>query len=209
MKKSVVVAFLSIALTVPVLSHAQFGNIGNLLGGNKTSNSAGTDLGGQQDQLTRNYVAAGKDVMTANGHLAEALGIKTQALNASATSDSLSASEIENQDKAISANATAVSEAMKSGASLKDSESKVKYTQGLISLVSGVKKYIGMRSDVQSFSSNLSSASPLQLPKLQSGAYIVKSLPTSVSNLSTVLKAAIDFAKRNGVEVPADATSLL
>lgn len=209
MKKIVSVAFLSISMALPVVSYAQLGNLGGLLGGNKAPANAGADLGSQNDQLTRNYVAAGKDVMTANGHFGEALGIKAQALNASATSDSLSASDIENQDKAISANATAVSEAMKSGATLKDSESKVKYSQGLISLVLGLKKYIGMRNDVQSFSSGLSSASPLQLPKLQTGAYIVKSLPTSVSNLSGVLKSAIDFAKRNGVEVPADATSVL
>jgi hypothetical protein len=209
MKKIVALTFASISLALPLVSHAQFGGLGNLLGGNKAPAKAGADLGGQQDQLTRNYVAAGKDVLIANGQLAEALGIKAQAINASATSDSLSASDIENQDKAISANATAVSDAMKSGATLKDSESKMKYSQGLITLVSGVKKYIGMRSDVQSFSSSLSSVSPMQLPKLQAGAYIVKSLPTSISNLSSVLKSAIDFAKHNGVEVPADATSVL
>jgi hypothetical protein len=209
MNKVIAVALVSISLALPVVSHAQFGGLGKMLGGNKESPSAGTDLVGQQDKLTGNYIAAGKDVVTANGHLAEALGIKAQAINASATSNSFSASDIENQDKAISADATAVSEALKSGASLKDSASKMKFSQGLISLVSGVKKYMGMRDDVKNFSSALSSASPMQLPKLQAGAYIAKSIPTSVSNLSTVLKSAVDFAKRNGVEVPADATSLI
>ncbi|MCA1324438.1 hypothetical protein [Herbaspirillum sp. alder98] len=205
MKKSFAVAFVSIALTLPMASFAQFGN---LLGGSKSS-SGGADLSGQQTQLVRNYAAAGKDVLTANGHISEALGIKAQAVNASATSDSMSASELEAQDKAISANAEAVSSALKSGATLKDGESKKKYAQGLLSLALGLKKYVGMRNDAQNFANGLSSASPLQLPGLQSGAYIAKSLPSNVSNLSGVLKNAVDFAKSNGVEVPADATSLL
>jgi len=205
-KKSVAIAFVSIALTLPMASFAQFGN---LLGGNKASSSGGADLSGQQTQLVRNYSAAGKDVLTANGQIGDALGINAQAVNASATSDSMSASDLEAQDKAISANADAISKALKAGATLKDAEAKKKYAQGLISLVSGVKKYVGMRTDVQNFSTGLSSASPLQLPGLQSGAYIVKNLPTSVSNLSSVLKSAVDFAKSNGVQVPADATSVL
>lgn len=216
MKKSIATVFMSIALTVPVISHAQFGNLGNLggslggmLGGNKTSGNTVSDLSGQQDQLVRSYVAAGKDVLTANSHMADALGIKAQAANAIATSDSMSASQIEEQDKAISANAKAVSEALKSGATLKDAEAKAKYSQGLISLASGMKKYLGMRSGVQNLSSGLTNAPVLQLGKLQSGVYIVKNLPTNLSNLSSVLASAVEFGKSNGVEIPADATSLL
>ncbi len=210
MKKLLAIALATAALAAPSLSVAQLGNMLGALGGGKSSGaSAGADLGAQQDSLVRNYVAAGKDVLTANSHFADALGIKAQAVNAAATSDSLSAKDIEAQDKAISANAAAVSDAMKAGATLKDAESKAKYAKGLVSLVSGVTKYKGMTKDVQGFSSGLSGASPMMLPKLQSGTYIVKSLPGNVSNLSSSLKSAIDFAKSNGVEIPADATSLL
>lgn len=209
MKKIVTIVSAVVALSLPTFSHAQFGGLGNLVGGGKTAPGAGADLSGQQDQLVRTYVAAGKDVLTANTQLSEALGIKAQAINAAVTSDTLSASQIEEQDKAISADAQALSEALKSGATLKDGEAKVKYGQGLISLISGVKKYAGMRSAATSFSSGLSGVSPLQLPKLQTGAYIVKSLPTSVTSLTSVLKNAVDFATKNGIEVPADATSLL
>jgi len=210
MKKMFVIALMTVALAAPSLSVAQLGNMLGGLGGSKSSGgNTGADLGAQQDSLVRNYVAAGKDVLTANSYFADALGIKAQAVNATATSDSLSAKDIEAQDKAISANAAAVSDAMKAGATLKDAESKAKYSKGLVSLVSGVVKYKGMTKDAQGFSSGLSSASPMMLPKLQSGAYVVKSLPSSVSNLSGSLKSAIDFAKSNGVEIPADATSLL
>ncbi len=207
MKKLLTVAFASVALTLPVASYAQFGN---LLGGGKSSSNAGADLGGQQDQLVRNYMAAGKDVQTANGHMLEAVGLKRQALNASTSSATISGKEdIEEQDKAISADSQALSDALKAGATLTDAGAKAKYAQGLVALVSGMKKYVGMRNDVQSFSSGLSGVSPLQLGKIQSGVYIVKSLPTNMTTLSTVLRQAIEFAQKNGVKVPDDATSLL
>jgi hypothetical protein len=213
MKKSFTFSALVMAASLAFggAAHAQLGGLGGLLGGGKSSASsnAGGDLSGQQTQLARHYVEAGKNVMTANDHFADALGIKAQIVNANTTADSLSASDIEAQDKAISANATAVSNAMKAGATLKDAESKQKYTQGMISLVSAIKKYKDMSSAAQGFSSGLSNASPMLLPQLQSGVYIVKSLPGSVSNLTTSLKSAMDFAKSNGVEVPADATSVL
>lgn len=209
MKKLCITTITAAALVTPSLGMAQF-NISNVLGGGTSANSnAGVDLGAQQDALTRNYVAAGNDVMNANRLFAEALGIQAQAVGAAATSDAVSAKEIEAQDKAISADAAAIAEAMKSGATLKDAESKVKFGKGLVSLAQAMLKYKGMGKDVESFSSGLSGASPLMLPKLQSGAYVIKTLPTSVSNLSTSLKSAIDFARSNGVEIPADATSLL
>jgi hypothetical protein len=195
-----------IVLAAPAVSHAQFGG---LLGGGKSSANAGADLGAQQDSLVRNYVTAGKEVMVANGHLAGALGIKAQAVNAAATSDSLSAKDVEAQDKAISADAEAVAQALKAGATLKDAEAKATYSKGLISLATGVKKYLDMRKDVQGFSSGLSGVSPLQIGKLQAGVYVAKNLPTSMTNLTNVLRSAVEFGKSNGVDIPKDATSVL
>jgi hypothetical protein len=212
MKKAFVLAASAFILALSAPSFAQFGNIGGALGnltGAKSGSNAGADVGGQQDQLVRSYVSAGKEVLTANGQIASALGIKAQAVNAAATSDTLSASEIEAQDKAISADSASISEALKSGASLKDAEAKAKYSQGLISLTKGVKKYVDMGKDAKGFATGMAGVSPLQLGKLQSGMYIVQNLPGSVGNLSGVLKSAIDFARTNGVEVPKDATSLL
>src|SRR5690606_20664314 len=131
-------SFLSLCafVVVPSVSHAQ---IGNLLGGTKLlgSGGGGADLTAQQTTMVRNYVAAGQDVMVANTHLADALGVKAAMVNASATADSLSASEIEEQDKAISANAAAISDALKGNAKLKDSEAKTIYAKGLLVLALG------------------------------------------------------------------------
>ena len=206
MKKAFVIATAALALTTPVLSFAQFGS---LLGGKTSSSNSGTDLNAQQDQMARSYVTAGQAILTAQGHLAGALGLNTEAIDKAATANSISASDIDAQDKAISASATAIAEAQKSGAQLKDTAAKEKYAKGLLSLAVGLKKYTDMSKGVQDFTSGLKGASPMMLPKLQAGVYIVKSLPTNVSNLTGVLKNAVDFAKTNGVEVPADATSIL
>lgn len=206
MKKNMLAIVAVMALAAPVTGMAQ---LGGLLGGNKASSNSGSDLSGQQESLVRNYVAAGKDVVAANGHLGEALGIKAAAANAAATADSLSAKDVEAQDKAISADAAAVAEALKSNATLKDDEAKAKYAKGLLSLATGVKKYLDLRKDAQGFASGLSSVSPLQIGKLQAGAYVAKNLPGSITNLTSVLKNAVEFGKRNGVDVPKDATSLL
>ena len=121
MKKTIALSLSATLLAAPLMSHAQFGNLLNAVKpGGASSTSSGPDMGAQQDQLVRTYVAAGKDVYTANNNLDNALGIKTQAINDAATSDSLAAKDIEAQDKAISANAAAVSEALKSGATMKD-----------------------------------------------------------------------------------------
>lgn len=205
MKKMLSAAVAITALVLPAVSEAQ---LGGLLSG-ISSNKASADVSAQQDGLVRNYMAAGKDVLTANGQLADALGIKAQAVNAAATADSLSGKDVEAQDKAVSDSSNDVSKALASGAQLKDSDAKVKYAQGLLSLATGVKKYLGLRNDAQSFASGLSSVSPLQLGKLQAGAYVAKNLPTSISNLTGVLKNAVEFGKSNGVEIPKDATSVL
>lgn len=208
MKKITAVSLAAAMLAITPLSHAQFGN---LLGSVKSiaTGSGGSDAIGQQDQLVRNYVAAGKDVLTANAHMAEALGVKAQAVNAIATSDSLSAKDIEAQDKAISAETAAVSEALKSGATLKDAQAKAKYAQGLQSLATGMRKYMMMGKDAQNFTAGLASAPPLQLGRLEPGIYVARNLPTSVGNLGSVLKSAVDFARSNDIDVPQDATSLL
>lgn len=211
MKKILALSFACALLAASPLSHAQFGNLLNsaksAVGG--SGSNAGADMGAQQDQLVRTYMAAGKDVLTANAHMAAALGINAQVVDATATSDSVSAKDIEAQDKAISATSAELSEKLKSGATLKDAEAKTKYAQGLLFLATGVKKYTNMGKDAQSFTSGVSGISPLQIGKFQSGLYIAKGVPTSLSNLTSVLKSAVDFAKSNGVDIPKDATSLL
>jgi hypothetical protein len=90
-----------------------------------------------------------------------------------------------------------------------DAESKKTYTQGLVFLASGLVKYSGMSKDVDAFRSGLSGASLLQTPKLQTGAYIVKSFPGNLQNLTETMKNAVAFAHSHGIEVPPEATAVI
>lgn len=208
MKKTLALAVTAIALAVPTLSSAQFANpLSGLMGGKSSGTNATADMGAQQDSLVRTYVAAGQNVLKANVHMADALGIKAASIDAGAKSASFTGDDIEPMNKAISADSAALAAAFKSGATLKDEQAKAKYAQGLVSLAIGVKKYADMSKEAQGFASGMSSVSPLQMGKLQSGVYIAKNLPGNVSDLTATLKSAIDFARQNGVRVPEDAAA--
>lgn len=202
MKKTFALAVTAIALALPTLSSAQFANpLSGLMGGKSSGNNASTDMGAQQDSLVRTYVAANNDVWTANVRMTKALNLNTDAINKAETAKTFSGTDTEAQATALSESAAALSEAQKHGATLKDAEAKTKYAQGVVSLAMGVKKYMDMSKEAQSFASGMSSVSPLQMGKLQSGVYIAKSLPGNVSNLTDTLKNAIQFAKDNNVDL--------
>lgn len=206
---AVVTAF---AAGVPSVAYAQFGlpTVPGL--GKSSSGTASADLGGQQDVLVRSYVAANKDVLTANSKMAEALGLKDSAAASKATADALTeGSTKDNLDaanKAVGTSTDAVAEEMKKGPKL-DAAAKATFGIGLIALASGVSKYVGVGKNVSDISSGLSSAPLMQLPKLQSAALIVSKFPSSMSSVSSALKNAIAFAQSNDIPVPADATKAM
>jgi hypothetical protein len=189
----------------PMLCHAQ---MGGLMRRNKSA-SGGDNLIAQQEALVRKYVDAGNDILAANNYLLQALGLQVESVNMKAMADSLTAKDIEEQAKAISDQTQKIADGLKTFSKSMDENAKANYAKGLVNMVTGVKKYVDMKTEVQTFSSSLSSASPLEMQKLNAGAYVVKSYPTHVKNLSSALKNAIDFAKSNGIDIPKDATSLL
>lgn len=176
------------------------------------SSNAGQDLSGSQDQLMTQYVAASNDVLAANGHMANALNLKDAASTATAVSQSAtsgaSTDTLKNNDSISGDTTKAIAEAMKNPPPM-NAAAKAEFAVGLGTLARGVIKYIGMKDPVSSFSKGLSSASMTMLPKLQTGAYIVKSLPSNIQNLSSSLKNAVAFAKSHDIAIPADATQAL
>jgi len=205
----------ALALALTGTAQAQFSlksipGVGSAVTGGGSASSA--DLGNQQDALVRNYVAANKDVLNANTHMAEALGLKDQAATAKATSDALTEGatkdSLEASNKAVSASTDAVAVELAKQPVL-DAKSKSTFSAGLVKLAAGVTKYVVVGKNVKDMSSGLSSASPTMLPKLQSAVYIAKSFPGSMSNVSTALKNAIAFAQSHDIPVPDDATQAL
>ena len=200
-------------ICVPLAAMAQLPSLKAIPGlGGLPSAGSGGDLGGQNDSLVRGYVAANKDVLLANAQMADALGLKDAAAASKATADALTdgatKGNLEDSNKAVSASTDAVAAEMAKGPKL-DAAAKKKYQSGMAQLGQGMLKYIGLRGPAQAFSSSLKSASPLMLPKLQAGAYVVTQLPTGLSNLGTSMKNANAFAQSNDIPVPPDATKAM
>ena len=204
-----------IARGASTAAQAQFsmpnlGSVKGMLGG--SGSGGGADLSGQQDALVRGYVAANKEVLNANALMAEALGLKGEAATSAATASSLTegatkdALEVSNKAVAASTNAVAAELAKQP---VLDANSKALYSKGLLTLATGVTKFVGVGKNVGAMGSNLKSAPLTQLPKLQSAAYVVSNFPSSMGNVSDALKNAIAFARSQDIPVPADATAAL
>lgn len=198
-------------ICLPFAAMAQLPSLKSLPGLGAAT-SGGGDLSGQNDSLVRGYVAANKDVLLANSQMADALGLKDAAAASKATADALTdgatKGNLEESNKAVSASTDAVAAEMAKGPKL-DAASKQKYESGMAQLGRGLLKYVSLSGPAQAFSNSLKSASPMMLPKLQSGAYIVTQLPSGLSNLGTSMKNASAFAKSNDIPVPPDATKAM
>ena len=204
-------------ICIPLGAFAQLPSLKNLPGvpglpGTSSSSDSGGDLSGQNDSLVRGYVAANKDVLLANSQMAEALGLKDAAAASRATADALTdgatKGNLEDSNKAVSASTDAVAKEMAKGPKLDDAAKK-KYQDGMAQLGRGMLKYVALGGQASAFSSGLKNATPLMLPKLQAGAYVVGQLPTGLKNLGTSMKNANAFAKSNDIPVPPDATKAM
>lgn len=195
----------------PSVSYAGFA-LPSIPGLGNGSAGATADLGGQQDQLVKGYVSANKDVLTANSQMAEALGLKDESVKAKATADSLTEGAtkgaLDDSNKEMGSSTDAVAAELKKAPQL-DAAAKATFGAGLISLVSGVTKYVGLGGNVKDMATHLSSVSPLQLPKLQSAVFVVSKFPSALSSVSASLKNAVSFAQSHDIPVPADATKAL
>lgn len=213
MKK--ILALTLVAATTAMLPAAAFAQFGlPSLGGKSASGGASADLGGQQTSLVKNFIAANVEVLKANAKMGEALGLKGKAEEAEAVAQQLTSGATVDKDSASKA-ATAAGDTSGAIAAklaekpVLDASAKAQFAAGLVNLVSGVAKYVNMGRDVSAMGDGLKSASPMQLASLGAAAYVVSKFPAAASEMSKALKNAIDFAKSNGIEVPADATKLL
>ncbi|WP_083338772.1 hypothetical protein [Chromobacterium sphagni] len=213
MRKTLIVSALAALTLTSIQTQAGMFDAVTSLTGAAGSNASGGDLVGQQQQLVESYTGANKQVLMAQSLMASALGAKDAAALAKAEADALtSGATKDNLSKADSVQSDVskiISERQKNAGSAMDAESKKTYADGLASLGKGMLKYTKMANQFSGFKNALAAASPLDLPKLSSGAYIVTSLPSNSKNLYEALKQAVSFAKSNDIPVPKDATSAL
>lgn len=202
MRKNILGTTLALALvTLAAPSHAQLGGLTKLAGGGGSSVSA--------ESLVKSYISGTQQVMSADANFLKALGLKEQAekseLAAKNLTSSATTSGLEDAALVRTQNNQALEAAMTGKKVELSADSKKSYALGLVDLVKGVKSYTGMTGDVKGFKPSASSLGS----GAAAAAYVVKSLPDTLSGLKGTLKRSIDFAKENKIEIPADATSLL
>jgi len=212
MKRLSEYVLIAVFVALPVSADAQFSvpKLGAVLGG-----GSGGNLGGQLEQLQRVYVGANKEVLHANSKMAEALGLKDEAVKARATSDSLNEGatkdNLSDADKVQSDTSLAIATRLKDSPEL-DASAKATYAAGLRSLGGGVLKYVQMKPNIEGVRSSISKPSAGMLAagsKVGVASYIVTSFPTNLTNLTSALNGAISFAKSRDIPVPDDATKAL
>lgn len=203
MKQKVLAIMLGIAVvTASGIASAQFGGLGNALGGGSSSSVTA-------EGLVKSYVGGTREVMTSDVYMLNALGLKEQAAKEELAMKNLTEgstqSGLEDAAKVQTESSKALEARMNDKKVTLDAEGKKNYTLGLVSLAKGIKSYMGMSGDVKNFRPGLNSLSGAG----SAAVYVVKTLPDSTTNLMGTLKKAVSFAREHKVEVPAEATSLL
>lgn len=206
MNKKLVSVLLGVAIAMASGSaYAQLGGLGGSLLGGKSSSSSSVSA----DDIVKKYVDGSKDVMTADVHLLNALGLKDQAakeeLAARNLTEGATASGLEDAAKVQTESSKALVDKMSEKKVVLDANSKATYTKGLLHLAKGVMKYASLTSDIKGFSPSVTSIGTAA----NSALFITKSLPSSSSNRMSTLKNAVKFARENKIKVPKEATSLL
>lgn len=187
---------------VSTSSFAQIGGLKNPFGG-------GSSGGVTSEQLVKKYVGGTQNVMSADVNMLRALGLKDQAdkvaLAAKNLTEGSTSSGLEDAAKVQTESSKAMADKFKEKNVTMSAESKKQFSLGLVDLVKGIRDYLGLAADAKGYKPGISSLGS------SAGAlvFIVKSLPDSTTNLKGTLQKAIDFAKENKIEVPADATSVL
>lgn len=187
-------------------AHAQFGDLKKSLGGGDKSS------GISAEQIVSKYVGGSKSVLQADGKMLDAVGLKEQGAIASLQAQNLtegaSKDNLEETAKIQTDSSKALEEKLNGKKVTMDAASKKLFADGVKDLAGGVIQYVGMSKEASGFKPNLGSISGSG----KSAVYVVKSLPSSIKNLGSTLKLAIEFSKANDIPVPKeanDATSLL
>lgn len=159
--------------------------------------------------LVKNYVSGTKSVMSGNSKMLKAIGLKDQAakeeLAAKNLTEGATSSALEDAAKVQTESSKALADKMAEKKVVLDAEGKKNYTAGLVDLAKGIKSYSSVGADAKNFKPNPASLGGAG----EAAMYVVKTLPDSSTNLMSLLKRAVEFAKENKIEVPAEATSLL
>lgn len=212
------------ALAAPAASYAQI-NLQQFGFGNKSDSSAtnGAAQPSALNSLVQNYLGANQQVLSGQSSLASAMGmssVASQAQSAAGLLSGASSGGVPNTNVLSQLGGTqqSVSQSLMQAFSSQSATpptaaSKQTFTDGLASLGQGVKQYAGLQSDLGAVKNTMNMSSLLQAGTnpgtAQAASYIAQSAPGQLQSLVQTLTQAVQYAKTNGISVPAIATSAL
>lgn len=196
---------ISAALAAAPVANAQFGGLLN--------------RGGQQadapdaEAFVDSFVTSYTQVLTAQVHFAEALGLKDQVDLLKAEQQALGSGSIDTDRlkkiSEVSTNAQRAIDARQQEQPALDAQSKAAYGKGLVSLLEGVVTGREVVQNAQAVGSSLGSNPMSLMGSARTASYVVKESPGYLKNLQQSARMAMQFGKDNGIEAPSNATSLL
>lgn len=205
MKKIVLAAAVSAALVFAAPSHAQFGNLLNR--GGEQSNA------GDAQAVVDSFVTSYGQVLTAQVHFAEALGLQTQVDELRAQqevlgSGSIDTERLEKVSEVSESAQRAINERQQAQPEL-DANAKAAYGAGLVSLFEGIMTGRDVVTNASAVGSSLGSNPAAMMGSGRTAAYVVRQAPGYLRTVQETARMAVEFGQSNGIEAPSNATSLL
>jgi hypothetical protein len=216
------------ALIAPAAAYAQLDlkQFGFGSGKSDTAAAAGADAAAQPSALTslvQSYLGANQQVLSGQSSLASAMGMTGVASQAQSAASMLSGasggvpstsmlSQLGGTQQSVS---QSLMQAFAGGGSspAPGSVNKQAFSDGLASLGKGVSQYAGLQSNLGAVTKSMDMSSLLQAGSnpatAQAATYIAQSAPGQLQSLMATLSQAVQFAKANGISVPAIASGAL
>lgn len=200
MKKLIVV---TAAVLVSTASYAQFGNLIGGAASAVTGGSGGSSVSVQQ--ITDNYVAGSKQIVSAQTNLLKAVDQNVKADEQAAVVRNLTSGatsqQIEDADKIITERNATLKEKYSQQGLVLDAKAKKQFALGMKDFALGVISYVKLGVSVKGFKPSAS-----DIGSAGTAIAIAKSVPTDIGNLKDTFGVMYDYAKSNNIPLPKEAT---
>lgn len=206
MKKTLVFALAVLILGSTSVAHAQFSKLKGLTGGNQASD-------GSAEAVVDHFVGSYGEVLAAQVKFSEAFDLQDQVALLQAEQKAISSGQIDTdalkKTKKISEEADrAIQEKMAAQPELSGA-SRATFTEGLVHYGKGLVTAKQTVDAAQGAASSLAGNPLTMTGKARTGAYVAREVPGYFRNLQKSTQMVFDYGRRNHIEPPSDATSLL
>lgn len=209
-----------IAMLVANPALAQFGGLGKKKEA-KGGGASQADVEVQQEALVKSFVGAQQNLLEAQSLVAEALGLKAEKDKLDAERDALGKGNVNKKSLKKTVGLTenaqkAIKKKMEAGESLSD-EGKVLLGKSLVPYAKSVAGVAAMVSDAQNLAKGIQAqvkaagfSGAMKVKKtFDVGLYIAPKVPGLATGMVKQLGSMVSFAKKNGVDVPKEASDLI